>query len=149
MSFGGSSNSGQVQEISEINITPFVDVVLVLLVIFIVTAPMMMKDLLEVKLPKTSVSDTRASSPFAIAITAQGQILLSGQLVTENVLRERAIEMQNKDPMTSVILAADREARHGDVTTVIGIVKSAGLSNFAIQVEKRSDVDSKESTEAP
>ena len=109
----------------------------------------MMKDLLEVKLPKTSMSDTRASSPFAIAITAQGQILLSGQLVTENVLRERAIEVQNKDPMTSVILAADREARHGDVTTVIGIVKSAGLSNFAIQVEKRSDVDSKESTEAP
>jgi biopolymer transport protein ExbD len=136
MSFGGSSNSGQVQEMNEINITPFVDVVLVLLVIFIVTAPMMMKDLLEVNLPKTSISDTRASSPFAIAITAQGQILLAGQLVTEAILRQRALEAQSKDPLTSVILAADREARHGDVTNVIGIVKGAGLSNFAIQVEK-------------
>jgi biopolymer transport protein ExbD len=138
MSFGGSSNSGQVQEMNEINITPFVDVVLVLLVIFIVTAPMMMKDLLEVKLPKTSMSDTRASSPFAVAITAQGQILLGGQLVTEVVLQQRALEAKAKDPLTSVILAADRDARHGDVTNVISIVKGAGLSNFAIQVEKGS-----------
>jgi biopolymer transport protein ExbD len=139
MAFGGSSNSGQVQEMNEINITPFVDVVLVLLVIFIVTAPMMMKDLLEVKLPKTSVSDVRASSPFAIAITAQGQILLGGELVTEEILRNRAREAQSKDPLTSVILAADRDARHGDVTNVISIVKGAGLSNFAIQVEKKSE----------
>lgn len=139
MSFGGSSNSGEVQEINEINITPFVDVVLVLLVIFIVTAPMMMKDLLEVKLPKTSVSDTRASSPFAIAITAQGQILLGGQLVDETLLRQRARETQALDPSTPVILAADQDARHGDVTAVISIVKGAGLSNFAIQVEKRSE----------
>ncbi len=139
MGFGGSSGPGEVQEMNEINITPFVDVVLVLLVIFIVTAPMMMKDLLEVKLPKTSVSDIRASSPLAIAITAQGQILLGGQLVTDAVLRERASEARLEDPMTSVILAADKDARHGDVTNVIAIVKGSGLTNFAIQVEKGAE----------
>lgn len=137
MAFGDSSGSGQVQEINDINITPFVDVVLVLLVIFIVTAPMMMKDLIEVKLPKTSAADTKASSPLAIAITAQGQIMVDGQIVTEEVLRARSQEAYKKDPMTSVILAADQDARHGSVVNVIGIFKGAGLSNFALQVEKQ------------
>ncbi len=137
MAFGESSSSGQIQEINEINITPFVDVVLVLLVIFIVTAPMMMKDLIEVKLPKTSLADIKASSPLAIAITAQGQILVDGQVVTDQILRDRSREAYKKDPMTSVILAADQESRHGDVVKVIGIFKGAGLSNFALQVEKQ------------
>lgn len=137
MAFGDSNGSGQVQEINDINITPFVDVVLVLLVIFIVTAPMMMKDLIEVKLPKTSVADTKASSPLAIAITAQGQIILDGQVVTEEILRARSDEAYKKDPMTSVILAADQEARHGAVVRAIGIFKGAGLTNFAIQIEKQ------------
>ena len=139
MAFGDSSGTGQVQEINDINITPFVDVVLVLLVIFIVTAPIMMKDLLEVKLPKTSAADTRASSPLAIAITAQGQIMVDGQVVTEEILRSRSEEAYKKDPMTSVILAADQDARHGSIVRAIGIFKGAGLSNFAIQVEKQVD----------
>lgn len=137
MAFGDSAGSGQVQEINDINITPFVDVVLVLLVIFIVTAPMMMKDLIEVKLPKTSAADTKASSPLAIAITAQGQIMVDGQIITEEVLRARSQAAYKKDPMTSVILAADQDARHGSVINVIGIFKGAGLSNFALQVEKQ------------
>lgn len=137
MAFGDSNGSGQIQEINDINITPFVDVVLVLLVIFIVTAPMMMKDLIEVKLPKTSTADTKASSPLAIAITAQGQIILDGQVVTEEILRARSDEAYKKDPMTSVILAADQDARHGAVVRAIGIFKGAGLTNFAIQVEKQ------------
>lgn len=139
MAFGDQHGSGQIQEINDINITPFVDVVLVLLVIFIVTAPMMMKDLIEVNLPKTSAADTTASSPLAIAITAQGQIMVDGQIVTEEILRTRSEEAYKKDPMTSVILAADQEARHGSVVKVIGIFKGAGLSNFAIQVEKPAD----------
>jgi protein TonB len=63
--------------------------------------------------------------------------MVDGQIVTEEILRTRSEEAYKKDPMTSVILAADQEARHGSVVKVIGIFKGAGLSNFAIQVEKR------------
>ncbi|CAN5722779.1 biopolymer transporter ExbD [soil metagenome] len=138
MAFGGdgSSSGGQIHEINDINITPFVDVVLVLLVIFMVTAPMLMKDSIKVKLPSSKVSDGRASTPLAIAITAQGQIIVDGNVLTEEALAARVSAASQKDPETSVILAADKDSRHGDVVRIIGIVKLGGLNNFAIQIER-------------
>lgn len=135
MAFDQGSGSG---EINDINITPFVDVVLVLLVIFMVTAPMMMKDLLEIKLPKASQTDKQAVTTLAVVVTAQGQILLNGQLVTEDVLAERAKAASKDDPNTQVVIAADQESKHGQVVRVIDIVKSSGLLQFALQVEKPS-----------
>ena len=138
-SSGGSQSSGasssDIAEINDINITPFVDVVLVLLVIFIVTAPMMMKDVLDVKLPKSSVSDGSASTPLAIAVTKQGQYIVNGSLMTEDGLTEKAIEAAKLNRETSVIIAGDIDASHGSVVRVIEIVKSAGLDNFALQIE--------------
>jgi biopolymer transport protein ExbD len=60
-------------------VTPFVDVVLVLLVIFMVTAPMLMKDVIGIHLPKSTSSDQKALQSLGVAVTKQGQILLNGE----------------------------------------------------------------------
>ncbi len=67
---------------ASINVTPFVDVVLVLLVIFMVTAPMILKDALSVKLPKAASIDGKSAQSIGVVVTKEGQILLSGKLVT-------------------------------------------------------------------
>jgi biopolymer transport protein ExbD len=122
--------------INEINITPFVDVVLVLLVIFIVTAPMMMKDVIGLNLPKTTSSDSQSFSTLAIAVTKNGQYLLNGELVPPESLSERCREAAKKNDQAQAVISADVQALHGDVVKVIDLVKSAGISQFAIQVEK-------------
>lgn len=138
MAFGSSGDSGEIREINDINITPFVDVVLVLLVIFMVTAPMMMKDLLNLKLPQTTSADSQSMGTLAVVVTKQNQYLLNGELISEESLREKAKAAAAQDPKTQVIISADESSTHGSVVRVIDIVKSAGLDNFAIQVEKRT-----------
>lgn len=135
----GNFDSQSSEGINDINITPFVDVVLVLLVIFIVTAPMMMKDLIGIELPKSSQSEASNSSLVAIAITSQGQILLNGELVTDEALSEFIKSTVSSNPKAQAIVSADGNSRHSDFVKVLDIVKSAGLEDFAIQVEKVSE----------
>ena len=77
-----SASSDEMGPISAINVTPFVDVVLVLLVIFMVTAPALMKDAIGLHLPKAATADAKSINPLGIAVTKQGQILINGQLPT-------------------------------------------------------------------
>lgn len=132
----GNFDSQSSEGINDINITPFVDVVLVLLVIFIVTAPMMMKDLIGIELPKASQSEASNASLIAIAITSQGQVLLNGELATDEVLQEFIRSTVRSNPKAQAIISADGNSRHSDFVKVLDIVKSAGLEDFAIQVEK-------------
>ncbi len=122
--------------INEINITPFVDVVLVLLVIFMVTAPMMMKDIIGLKLPKTTSSDAQSFSTLAIAITKNGQVILNGEITTDEQLKIKCNDYLTKNKEVQAVISADVDSRHGDVIHIIDLVKSSGISQFAIQVEK-------------
>ena len=124
--------------IHEINITPFVDVVLVLLVIFMVTAPMMMKDVIGLSLPKSSSSQAQSIGPLSISVTKTGQFLLFGELVDEGTLKDKVSGEKAKDSNVQAVISADVDARHGDVVRALDIVKSSGVENFAIQVEKVS-----------
>lgn len=134
MAFNLSDDS---EGINDINITPFVDVVLVLLVIFMVTAPVMLKDSLNVKLPKTLTADlSKKSSSVGVAITQDGQILLNGELVSMAGFEERLKSYASSAPETQFLISADVEARHGDVVLVIDRLKANGLESFALQVEK-------------
>lgn len=134
MAFNSSSDS---DGINEINITPFVDVVLVLLVIFMVTAPVMLKESLKVKLPKTLTSDlSKKSTTVAIAITQEGQILINGDLLEQEGFEKRLKEYSQSAPKTQFLISADAESKHKDVVKVIDRLKSYGLESFALQVEK-------------
>jgi biopolymer transport protein ExbD len=126
--------------INDINITPFVDVVLVLLVIFMVTAPVMLKESLKVNLPKTLTSDiTTKATTIGVAITKEGQIVLSGKLLSEEGLVDELKKISNSAPETNFLISADTDSRHGDVVKFIDLLKRNNLNRFALQVEKIKD----------
>jgi biopolymer transport protein ExbD len=122
--------------ISAINVTPFVDVVLVLLVIFMVTAPALMKDSIGIHLPKASSADQKSTQTIGIAVTKQGQILVNGQLADPAAIAAGVQQALRTNPDTQALISADTDSRHGDVVRAIDMVKSAGLTHFGLQIEK-------------
>lgn len=131
----GTDDEGE--GLNDINITPFVDVVLVLLVIFMVTAPAMIKEALKVKLPRTLTSDLSGqSASVAIAITKEGQLLLNGALVSRESLEQELRRYGQSAPQTQFLLSADVDSRHGALVEVIDLLKLHRLERFALQVEK-------------
>lgn len=121
---------------SSINITPFVDVVLVLLVIFMVTAPMLVKDIMELRLPKTQSGDGQMLQTLGVAVNKDGNILLNGQLTDEAGLAQATKDTLAKNTEAQAIISADVEAAYGKVVKVIDILKTAGLEKFAVQIER-------------
>mgnify|MGYP001006497668 CR=1 FL=1 len=121
---------------TSINVTPFVDVVLVLLVIFMVTAPMVMKDVIGLNLPKSSSKDASVAKTASVAITKNNQLLLNGNLISEEELASQMKTLVSTNPDTQVVLAADEESLHGQVVKIIDLIKSAGINRFAIQIER-------------
>lgn len=122
---------------NSINITPFVDVVLVLLVIFMVTAPMLVKEVMGLQLPKTATSDGQVTQTLGIAINKEGTILLGGQPIDDEGLQVATKEALSKNPDVQGIIAADTEVVYGRVVKVIDLLKSVGLNKFAVQIEKQ------------
>jgi biopolymer transport protein ExbD len=125
------------ESISEINVVPLVDIVLVVLIIFMVTAPMFMKPTINVNLPKAVSGDQTAPSKLNIALTADGRINLNGSFVQEEDVKSKATEEVGKNSDVQAIIAADREVPHGKVVGLLDIVKSAGVKKFAISIDKK------------
>lgn len=124
------------EDITDINITPFVDVVLVLLVIFMVTAPMMVKEAMNIQLPKGKSTQPLEAKTFAVAISKKGQVLVDGEIIEMSLLYDKALNLKQSYPNIQLLIAADKESQHGDVIKVLDQVKLAGITNFAFQVEK-------------
>ena len=129
--------SDEMGPISAINVTPFVDVVLVLLVIFMVTAPVLMKDSFGIHLPKAASADQKSSSSLGVVVTRQGQILINGQIATPEAVMAEVRQTLAAHPETHALISADADARHADVVKAIDLIKSAGMSRFALQIDKQ------------
>lgn len=123
--------------ISDINVVPLVDIILVVLIIFMVTAPMFMKPTINVNLPKAASGDQTAPSKLNITLTADGRINLNGKFVTENEVKEYSTQEVAKNPEAQAIISADKDVPHGQVVGILDIVKSAGIKKFAISIEKK------------
>ena len=124
--------------ITDINITPFVDVVLVLLVIFIVTAPMLFKQVIDVKLPSAATAEQTAPDTIGLAVTAAGDFLLNGETMNTAQVKDFTRQAVQSNKQVQVIIAADREAAHKHVIKAIDIIKQAGVENFAFQVSRKA-----------
>jgi biopolymer transport protein ExbD len=131
-----SENNDESAAFSSINITPFVDVMLVLLVIFMITAPILVKDLIDIKLPKTTTSDGSKSETLGVAINKEAQILLNGVLVDDENLKSQIIEKIKLNPALQAVISADVNLPYGKVVRLIDMLKMAGLEKFAVQIEK-------------
>ena len=134
-----SSGGGRRAPISGINITPLVDVMLVLLVIMMVSATYIVSQSMKVDLPKTSTSDGRLPSVAAVTITVDHEILLDKQPVTEDELRERLGALVGADAQLTLMVTADRQGDHGDVIHVLDVARTQGITQFAVNVERRPD----------
>jgi biopolymer transport protein ExbD len=112
-------------------------VVLVLLVIFMVTAPVMIKESMKVNLPKTLTSDiTTKAASIGVAISKEGQVFLEGNLMGPESLDQELKRISRDAPETNFLISADTDSRHGDVVKMIDLLKRNNLNRFALQVEK-------------
>jgi biopolymer transport protein ExbD len=133
---GGSASNGTPGPIVGINVTPMVDVVLVLLVIMMVSATYIVQQSLKVELPKTATSDEAAASPAAVTITRDGALLYGGTPVDEASLVARLHQAVAANADVSLVVTADEHAYHGSVIHVVDLAKVEGISKFAINVDR-------------
>jgi biopolymer transport protein ExbD len=119
-----------------INVTPLVDIVLVLLIIFMVTATYIVRASIEVELPRAAHGGETTGALLSVILTRDGDIYLDGVKRSEAELVERARAAAAASPEARAIISADRASLHGAVVRVIDAVKEAGISRFAINIEK-------------
>ena len=135
MAFGRLERNPGAMPMSEINMTPLIDVMLVLLVIFIITAPLMASSL-RLDLPKTEGAAASDAPAFlALAVDAEGQLFLGEQPAQPAQVLQRAKEAAQRDPATEVQLRADSRVPYGRVAELIGLLQSAGLSRIGFVTE--------------
>lgn len=120
--------------IAEINITPFTDVILVLLVIFMITTPLISQTNLGVKLPQAKSAEAfNASKGQAyITITNEGTVYLDNKLVTNKELKSNVYSMFRMNPQLSVVLSADKFVQFKKVVAVLDTLNELGIKNLNI-----------------
>jgi biopolymer transport protein ExbD/biopolymer transport protein TolR len=135
MAFGRLERNPGARPMSDINMTPLIDVMLVLLVIFIITAPLMTSSL-RLDLPKSDAAAASAAPAFiAVALDAQGQLFIGEAPATPQQLAEQARAAARRDPATEVQLRADSRVPYGRVAELIGSLQQAGLTRIGFVTE--------------
>lgn len=129
---GGARDDDEL--ISDINVTPFVDIVLVLLIIFMVTATYIVSRAIPVDLPKAS-SGEDITTTLALTLTKNGDLYLDGRKVQEADVKRAIASARRGNRETRAVIAADREVAHGRVVRIIDLVRREGVSRFAINIE--------------
>lgn len=119
-----------------INVTPMVDVVLVLLVIMMVSATYIVSQSLKVELPKTASSDESVSTVAAVTITKEGKLFFNNEPVDERALVGKFKNARAGGAEVNLVVTADQGALHGAVVHVIDLAKVEGITKFAINVER-------------
>ena len=115
---------------SEINVTPLVDVMLVLLVIFILTAPLLASSI-KLELPKADAAPSGQTPEFVtLVVNASGAVFLNDQPIELAALRLRLLQSATRSPDTEVQLRADARVPYGRVVEVMGVAQKAGLTRI-------------------
>jgi biopolymer transport protein ExbD len=122
-------------EITGINVTPLVDVTLVLLVVFMVTATYVVREAIEVDLPRAASGGETVGPTLAFALDREGRLFLDGAPATPEAARQAVRAALARSAEARALISADRAVSHGRVVEVIDLVKREGLTRFAIDVE--------------
>jgi biopolymer transport protein TolR len=121
--------------ITDINVTPLVDIMLVLLIIFMLTAHLIARQAIEIQLPRAAQGAPVVPSTLAVTLTREGRLYLNGAHVTPDALRAAVQRAVGKDSKTQVIIAGDKDVSHGHVVWVLDLVKALSVTSFAIQID--------------
>jgi biopolymer transport protein ExbD len=126
----GFSNKSEQAAMSEINVTPLVDVMLVLLIVFIVTAPLLMQAV-QVKLPKTdTVNPVKQSRTVQLSVNAEGTVYIDQRTVHYDALEGELKKLLAQDAELNVQIHADESVRYGRVAQVMAAAQRAGISKL-------------------
>jgi biopolymer transport protein ExbD len=120
---------------ASINVTPFVDVVLVLLVIFMLTTTFAAPAAVEVDLPRAAAGSEVVGETFNVVMERSSALSLNGEPITLEVLSQRLGSAHTRSEKPQVVIAADRGVDYGRVVSLIDLVKSHGIDHFALQID--------------
>jgi biopolymer transport protein ExbD/biopolymer transport protein TolR len=135
MAFGRLQHESGTPPMSDINMTPLIDVMLVLLVIFMVAAPLMVSGL-PLELPRSDAAQPAEAPAFvSVAVDAEGRVHLGDEPVDLATLAARIGEAARRDVHTEVQLRADARVPYGRVAELIGAVQKAGLTRIGLVTE--------------
>ena len=123
--------------ITGINVTPLVDVVLVVLIIFMATAPMIARRAIKVDVPKVSKSDKTATEAIAVALDGKRQLTLAGKPATRDELKKLLSAAIALKPDQAVTLSADKTLPYGDIAELLDTVRSAGVKKVGLEVQRK------------
>jgi biopolymer transport protein ExbD len=126
--------------VAEINVTPLVDIMLVLLIIFMLTAHLIAKQAIEVDLPRADSSTAPPPSTLAITLTRDGKLYLNDAVTEPEALRAAIRTAVAKDPKTQALIIGDKSVPHGRVVWVLDTIRSLGVGSFAIQIDPASTI---------
>lgn len=136
MNLGPSKHKGRrtYTPMAEINVTPMVDVMLVLLIIFMVAAPMLTQGV-QVALPQANAKPIEQNQPVEIALKANGDIYVGSAKVAKEALVERLKLIQENRKEASIVLRADKDMSYGSVLEIMAALQSAGMVDVGMVTE--------------
>jgi biopolymer transport protein TolR len=131
----GAAGGDDEDAITGINVTPLVDIVLVLLIIFMMTASYIVTPAIKVDLPKAASAEQVVQSQLALVITREGDIFLNNAKVSDDDIRGFIADERKKGSDPEAIIAADGAVQHARVVGLIDLIKSSGVTKFAINTQ--------------
>jgi biopolymer transport protein ExbD len=129
-----SAWSDQEDAITGINVTPLVDVTLVLLVIFMVTTSYIVKAAIELDLPQAATASQSRPASLSVTLTRQGELYLNNRPTSEQNLATQVRAEVATDPDVQVLIAADTELPYGRVVGLIDLIRQSGVRRYALNV---------------
>lgn len=125
--------------VTDINVTPLVDIMLVLLIVFMLTSGAIVqqdrKDIVEVDLPTAASAENKPTTPLSVVLDSRGDLFLDGKKLTRAQLKSTVAATIAKSPDTSAVLSADKRASHGAVVGVIDALRLLGVKDVALNTK--------------
>ena len=136
----GGANMDDDDEITGINVTPLVDIMLVLLIIFMVASNYIVKEAIEVNLPKAATGEdiNTENKSIALILKKDGRLFLNGERATKEEIAKASKKLAN-EKNAQALIAADNGTPHGEVVKLIDLVRVNGLTSFAINIDPDND----------
>ncbi len=131
----GSSHTSSDELITDINVVPLVDIILVVLIIFMITASALSRRAIGVELPKAATGEPAESSTLVLTLDGDGALYLDGARIAKEALGPALDAAVQKNPASQAVIAADARRSHGEVVQLIDFIRAHGVYKFALNVD--------------